>query len=96
MDRVGDQLLAGPVLALDENVRLARRHAFNELEELLHLLALADHVLELVPVLQPRFELLVLVNERFLLDRLLELVEEALRVHRLFEEVERARLDRFH
>ena len=65
-----------------------------ELEELLHLLALADDVLELVAVLQLLLELLVLVDQRLLLDRLLELVEQPLGVDRLLEEVERAGLHR--
>src|SRR5712692_10057323 len=92
--RVGDQLLAGAVLALDENVRFAGRHALDQLEEILHLPALADDILELVAVLQLGLELLVLVDERLLLDRFLELVQEALRVDRLLEEVERAGLHR--
>ncbi len=94
VDGVGDQLLAGAVLALDEDVRFAGRDALDQLEELLHLLALADHVLELVAVLQLRLELLVLVDQRLLLDRLLELVEQALGVDRLLEKVERAGLHR--
>ena len=94
VDRVGDQLLAGAVLALDEDVRLARRDALDQLEQLLHLLALADDVLELVAILQLLLQLLVLVDERLLLDRLLELVEQALGVDRLLEKVERAGLHR--
>src|SRR5262245_3029181 len=96
VDGVGDQLLAGAVLALNEDVCLARRHAFNQLEELLHLLALADHVLELVAILQLGLQLLVFVNQRLLFDRLLELVEQALRVDRLFQEVKSPRLDRLY
>ena len=95
VNRVGDELLAGAVLALQENVRLARRDALDQVEELLHLLALADHVLELVAVLQARLELLVLVDERLLLDRLLELVQETFGIDRLLEEVERPRFHRF-
>jgi hypothetical protein len=94
VERVGDQLLAGAVLALDEDVRLAGRDALDELEQVLHLLALADHVLELVAILQLRLELLVLVDQRFLFDGFLQLVEEPLGIDRLFEEVERARLHR--
>jgi hypothetical protein len=96
VDGVGNQLLAGAVLALNEDVRLAGRHAFNQLEELLHLLALADHVLELVSVLQLRLQLLVFVNQCLLLDRLLELVEQALGVDRFFQKVESPGFDRLH
>ena len=46
VQRVGDQFLAGAVLALDQDVGVARRHRFDELEELAHLLALADDVRE--------------------------------------------------
>ena len=92
--RVGDQLLAGAVLALDEDVGLAGRDALDQLEQLLHLLALADHVLELVAVLQLRLELLVFVDQRLLLDGLLQLVEQPLGVDRLLEKVEGAGFDR--
>ncbi len=95
VDGVGDQLLAGAVLTLDEDVRFARRHALDELEEVLHLLALADDVLELVAILQLLLQLLVLVDQRLLLDRLLQLVEQALGVDRLLEKVEGAGLHRF-
>ena len=94
VDGVGDQFLARAVLALDEDVRLARRDALDELEQILHLLALADDVVEPVPIVQPLFQLLVLVEERLLLDGLLELVEQAFGVDRLLQEIERAGLDR--
>ena len=57
-------------------------------------LLLPIDVLELVAVLQLRLQLLVLVDQRLLLDRLLELVEQALGVDRLLEEVEGAGLHR--
>ena len=44
--RVGDQLLAGAVLALDQDVRVAAGDALDQLEHLVHLLALADDVAE--------------------------------------------------
>ncbi len=94
--RIGDELLAGAVLTLNQDVGFAGGHAFHQLEQVLHLLALADHVLKLVAILQLGFQLLVLVNERLLLDRLLEFVEQPLRVDRLFEKVERAGFHRFH
>src|ERR1051325_1088127 len=94
MNGVGDQLLAGSVLALNQDVRLAGGDAFDELEQLLHLLALADDVLKLIAILQLGLELLVLVDERLLLDRFLEFVEQTLRIDRLLKEVERAGLHR--
>ena len=94
VDRVGDQLLAGAVLALDQDVGLARRDALDQLEQLLHLLALADDVRELVAILELLLELLVLALQVGALDRLLEQREDALGVDRLLEEEERAGLDR--
>jgi len=76
--RVRDQLLSGAILALDENVRLAGRTLSTSSKSSCIFLALSDHVLELVAVLQLRLQLLVLVDEGLLLDRLLELVEETL------------------
>ncbi len=60
VNRVGDQLLAGAVLALDQDVRVAGRHALDELEELLHLLALPDDVREAVLAADLFLELLML------------------------------------
>ena len=94
MNGVGDQLLARAVLALDQNVRFAGGDALDQLEQLLHLLALADHVLKLVAVLQLRFQLLVFIHQRLLLDGLFQLVEQPLRIDRLLEKVEGAGFDR--
>ena len=96
MDRVGDQLLAGAVLALDEDVRLARGHALDQLEEILHLLAPADDVGELVAILELLFELLDLALQVRALDRLLEQRQDALGIDRLLEEERGAGLDRLH
>ena len=58
VNRVGDELLAGAVLALDQHVGVAGRHGIDELEQRQHGLALADDVLERVllthPLLQPQ------------------------------------------
>src|SRR5712692_10721859 len=94
VERVGYRLLAGAIFPLNQDIGFARRNAFNQVEELLHLLAPADHVLELVAILQPLFELLVLVRQRLLLDGLLELVEQTLGIDGLLEKVERAGFDR--
>ena len=94
VDGVRDQLLARPVLALDEDVRLAGRHALDQLEQVLHLLAAADDVGELVAVLELLLELQDLALEVGALDRLLEQGQDALGVDRLLEEEERAGLDR--
>ena len=46
VEGVGDQFLAGAVLALDQNVGVAGRHRLDQLEQLAHLLALADDARE--------------------------------------------------
>ena len=94
MDRVGDQLLAGAVLALDQDVGVAGRHALDQLEEVLHLLALADDVREAVLAADLFLELLVLGPLLGPLDRLADHVHQAVLADRLLEEVERARLPR--
>jgi hypothetical protein len=94
VDGVGDELLAGAVLALDQDVGLARRHALDQLEELLHLLAAADDVGELVLVLQLLLQLDVLGLQLGALDRLLEQGQHAFGVDRLLQEVGRPGLDR--
>ena len=94
MNRVGDQLLAGAVLALDQDVGVAGRHALDELEEILHLLALADDVREAVLPANLFLELLVLGPLLRPLDRLADHVDQAVLADRLLEEVERARLPR--
>ena len=90
MDGVGDEFLAGAVLTLDEHVGVARRHGFDEVEELAHHLALADHRAEAVGVAQlgPQF----LVAQPFvdLPARPLENTDQPGRIElRLLDEVER-------
>src|SRR4051812_28408359 len=80
---IGNQFFAGAVFTLDQDVRFAGRNTLDQLEQLLHLLAFADDVLEFVAVLQLLLELFVFVNQRFLLDRFFQLVEQALGVDRL-------------
>jgi hypothetical protein len=61
MQRIGNQLLAGAVLALDEDVRVAGRNGLHELEQLAHFLALADDAGKRVLAAQLLFELLVVL-----------------------------------
>ena len=94
MNGVGDQLLAGAVLALDQDVGVARGHAFDQLEEILHLLALADDVGEAVLPADLFLELLMLGLLLRLLDGPADQVHQAVLADRLLEEEERARLSR--
>ena len=94
MDGVGDELLAGAVLPLDEDVGVAPRHALHQLEHLVHLLALADDV----PEAELPFELLleqqVLADQVAALDRALEHRQQRVGLDRLLDEAVRPRLHR--
>ena len=70
MNRVGDQLLAGAVLALDQDVRVAGGDALDQLEQLLHLLALPDDVGKAVLAANLVLQLLVLGAFLRAIDRL--------------------------
>ncbi len=98
MEGVGDQLLARPVLPLDQNVRIAAGDAGDEVEHLVHLLAFSDDVAELEPSFELPLQLDVLVAQRAQLERPSKASEELVGVFdRFFDEVERAclrRLDR--
>ena len=87
MNGVGDQLLAGAVFALDENVGFRVGHRIHQVEELAHLPAAPDDVLELVAVAQLPPEGDVLGFEFGTLDGAAEHRQDALAVNRLFEEV---------
>ncbi len=94
VDRVGDELLAGAVLPLDEDVGVAPRHALDQLEHLVHLLALADDVAELEAPLQLLLEQQVLADQVAALDRPLEDGQQGVRLDRLLDEAVRPRLHR--
>ncbi len=96
VDRVGDELLAGPVFAFDEDVRVAAGDVLDELEQILHPLALADDVRELELVLELLFQLQVLGLQVLPLNRLPEQGQDPVGFDRLLEEVGGARLDRIH
>src|SRR5688572_14810098 len=95
VNRVGDQLLARAVLALDQDVRVAGGHALDELEEILHLLALPDDVREAVLAANLLLELLVLGALLRAVDRLAEHVEQAFLTDGLLQEIEGPGLSRF-
>ena len=87
VQRVGDELLAGAVLALDEDVGLGVGHGGHQIEQLAHLPAAADDVVELVAIAQLPLERDVLGSELHALDRAPENREHALAVDRLFQEI---------
>jgi hypothetical protein len=90
VDRVGNQLLAGAVLALNENVGVAGRYALDELEEVLHLLALTHDVGEAVLSADLFLQLLVFGLLLRLLEGPADHVHQAVLAHGLLEEEERA------
>src|SRR5258708_7481968 len=96
MDGVGDELFPGPVLALDEDVRVAAGHALYQLEHFVHLLALADDV----PEAELPFDLLlqqeVLTDEVAPLDRALQHREQRVWLDGLLDDASRAPLHGFH
>ncbi len=94
VQRVGDELLAGTVLALHEDVRVAARDALDELEHLVHLLALADDVAEAELALELLLEQLVLAYQLAALDRALEHRQQRVGLDRLLDEAVRAGLHR--
>ena len=94
MNRVGDQLLAGAVLALNQDVGVARRDALDQLEQRPHLLALTDDVREAVLAASLLLELLVLGALVDPIDGLSRAYRAGRPAHRLLEEEERARLAR--
>ena len=94
VERVGDQLLAGAVLPLDQDVRIAARHALDQLEHFVHLLALADDVAEAELPLELLLEQEVLADEIAALDRALEHLQQRIGLDGLLDEAVRARLHR--
>src|SRR6185503_17469582 len=96
VDRVGNQLLAGPVFPLDQDIGVAGGDALDELEQLLHLLALSNNVRK--AVLAPDLVLQLLMLGAFLraIDGAAEDVHQPFLAHRFLEEEEGPCLSRFH
>ncbi len=96
VDRVGDQLLADAVLALDQDVGVALGHRLDQLEQLAHLLALADDVRERVLIAHLLLQPLVLRALDLQVGRAIEDRDDAGGIEiRFFEEEERAGLAGF-
>ncbi len=94
VNRARDQFLARAGLALNQHGAVHRRHELEGLEHRLHRGALADDVVEPVPVAQLRPQLGVLLAEPRLVDRRCQHAGEMGQLHRLDEEVDGAALDR--
>ena len=96
VDRLGDQLLAGAVLADDEHVRVSRRHHAHQAEQLLHHVALRDEPGEGRRALERGLQPAVLLDEGDPLADLVQQRREVPGVDRLFEEAEGAARHRPH
>ena len=94
MQRVRDELLAGAVLALDQDVRVAAGDALDQLEHFVHLLALADDVAEPELPLELLLEQQVLADQIAPLDGALEHRQQRVGLDRLLDEAVRAGLHR--
>ena len=96
VDGLGDELLAGSALALDEHGRAAGSDLRDEVEQLEHDVALADDVLERVALLEGALELHDLGLGLLLADRGADVGEQLLVVPGLLDEVRGAGADGIH
>ena len=96
VDGVGDELFAGAVFALDQDVGFGIGDGGHQVEQLTHLAAAPDDVLELVAVQQLPAQREVFGLELGSLDRATQHRQHALGVDRLFEKVGGAGLDGLH
>ena len=94
MQRVGDELLAGAILALNQDVGLRIGDRRDQIEQLPHPTAATDDVVELIAIAQLALEGQVLGLEVGALDGAAQHRDDAVSVDRLLEEVRGACLDR--
>src|SRR6188768_828163 len=92
MNGVGNELFARADFALNQDVRVAGSHAFDQLEEVLHLLALTDDVAEAVAAADLLLEAQVLGPLAGEFHGLVENVDQPGLIHGFLQVVERARL----
>jgi hypothetical protein len=96
VDRPCEKLLSRPALALDENRRAALRHGPRQVEDLQHLLVLADHVPQLVLLLELFPQKQVLLDELVMVHDLPDRQGDVVGVERLDEIVVGPLLHRLH
>ncbi len=87
--RVRDELLARAVLPLNQNIRVAARNAFDQLEHFVHLLALADDVAEPELPVELLFEQKIFPDEIAAFDRALEHLQQRVGLDGLLHETVR-------
>ncbi len=87
VDRTGDTLFSRAALARDEHRRTGGRDALNDVEDATHSLRVADEIVPAALAEQFRAQLVVLCEERALLERLLNQCTELGSRERLGHEV---------
>jgi hypothetical protein len=95
VDRVGNQLFAGAVFSLDENIGVASGHALDQFQHLVHFLALADDVAKTELPLELLFQQQVFTHQIAALDGALQHLQQRVRFYRFFHEAMRPRFHRF-
>src|SRR5439155_26969581 len=94
MDDLGDDLLAGAGLALDQQRRIGRRPALDEIEQRLHRRRQRDQPGEAIALAELLAQVLVLVAVRPAGERLLDAMMQLVRLLAFLEVIERAEPDR--
>ena len=94
VDRLGDQLLAGPALALDQNGRAGGSHLRHQVKNAQHRLAFADNVFKVVALLQRALELDILFFRTLPGDGRANIGQKLFVVPRLLDKVLRSAIHR--
>ena len=96
MNRAGDDFLAGPGLAGDQDRAVRAGHRLEHVKERLHRPALSEDAAESIALLELRAQVRVLRLQPPLLERLVKHVHQLVELKWLRNEVRRAPLDRIH
>ena len=94
VDRLGDQLLAGAGLALDQHGGVGRRDPLQPVDHVVHLRAVADDPLEAELLVEPAIQLGVRPPQVLVARRVLDHRPQLLQIERLEQIVERPLLHR--
>jgi hypothetical protein len=95
VDGARNELLAGAVLAVNQHAGVGRRHGFDEVKELPHLVAARDDVGEARVIAELLFQPFVLGGQLQFFGRLVQHHEQDVCIDRFLDEAESAGLHRF-